>query len=333
MRSIPPSPQQPRVALYRAGDLDLPSDFNRRGAEGARQRGDPETIANAELNLADAFLAQGDLALAQEFLDGVSRLVHDPATSDWMKWRYSTHLFASLGDSGWPAVTPPGRRSSPPSAWTSLGAPTRGSISSRAGDSRERLPWAPPGGRSGRVVATGPDAGPDHWQPDAALEDPPRPGPAPRRGQAAGASPAGIPGRPCGHRAGQGTPAELRAARQSRTFPADSACLRPERFLFKANTSWAGRLFTKASERQRKPSLYCWLHRPQHGYACTAMIISRTPALTAGVDPIGRPDWRWCVTHPRLLLLHCPGHAHQYRRALPAAHRWQYTTPRLCGDG
>jgi hypothetical protein len=24
--------------------------------------------------------------------------VHHPATSDWMKWRYSMHLFASLGD-------------------------------------------------------------------------------------------------------------------------------------------------------------------------------------------------------------------------------------------
>jgi tetratricopeptide (TPR) repeat protein len=41
---------------------------------------------------------QGDLTLAQEFLDGVYRLVHDPATSDWMKWRYSMHLFASLGE-------------------------------------------------------------------------------------------------------------------------------------------------------------------------------------------------------------------------------------------
>jgi tetratricopeptide (TPR) repeat protein len=36
--------------------------------------------------------------LAQESLDGVYRLVNDPATSDWQKWRYSTHLFASLGE-------------------------------------------------------------------------------------------------------------------------------------------------------------------------------------------------------------------------------------------
>ena len=80
------------------GDLNRALDLNRRGAEGARTRGDPETIANAELNLADVFLTQGDLPLAQEFLDGVYRLVHHPATSDWMKWRYSMHLFASLGD-------------------------------------------------------------------------------------------------------------------------------------------------------------------------------------------------------------------------------------------
>jgi tetratricopeptide (TPR) repeat protein len=84
--------------LMECGDLDRALDLNRRGAERARQRGDAETIANAELNLADVFLVQGDLPLAREFLDGVYRLVHHPATSDWMKWRYSMHLFASLGD-------------------------------------------------------------------------------------------------------------------------------------------------------------------------------------------------------------------------------------------
>jgi tetratricopeptide (TPR) repeat protein len=80
------------------GVVDRALDFNQRGAEGARQRGDPETIANAELNLGDIFLAQGDLALAQEFLDGVYHLAHDPTTSEWMRWRYSMHLFASLGE-------------------------------------------------------------------------------------------------------------------------------------------------------------------------------------------------------------------------------------------
>ena len=50
------------------------------------------------MNLGDIFLAQGDFTLAQEFLDGIYRLVHNPATSEWMKWRYSMHLFASLGE-------------------------------------------------------------------------------------------------------------------------------------------------------------------------------------------------------------------------------------------
>ncbi|HEX9786973.1 MAG TPA: hypothetical protein VGB09_03060, partial [Candidatus Binatia bacterium] len=80
------------------GDLDRSVDLNRQGAEGARKRGDPETIANPEINLGDIFLAKGDLTLASEFLDGIHRLVKNPATSDWMRWRYSTHLFASLGE-------------------------------------------------------------------------------------------------------------------------------------------------------------------------------------------------------------------------------------------
>jgi tetratricopeptide (TPR) repeat protein len=80
------------------GDLDRALDFNQRGAEGARKRGDPETTANAELNQGDIFLAMGNLALASKFLDGVHRLVNDPTTSEWMKWRYSMHLFASLGE-------------------------------------------------------------------------------------------------------------------------------------------------------------------------------------------------------------------------------------------
>jgi tetratricopeptide (TPR) repeat protein len=80
------------------GDLERALDLNRQGAEGGQKRGDPEVVANAELNLGDIFLIQGDLVLAQEYLDMVHRLTHDPATSDWMKWRYSMHLFASLGD-------------------------------------------------------------------------------------------------------------------------------------------------------------------------------------------------------------------------------------------
>lgn len=80
------------------GNLERGVELNREGAEGARKRGDPETIANPEINLGDIFLAKGDLKLAHEFLDGVHRLVKNPGTGEWMKWRYSTHLFASLGE-------------------------------------------------------------------------------------------------------------------------------------------------------------------------------------------------------------------------------------------
>jgi tetratricopeptide (TPR) repeat protein len=36
--------------------------------------------------------------MARDYLEGVHRLVEDPATSQWMRWRYSIHLFASLGE-------------------------------------------------------------------------------------------------------------------------------------------------------------------------------------------------------------------------------------------
>jgi tetratricopeptide (TPR) repeat protein len=94
--------------LSECGDLDRALALNRQGAEGARKRGDPETIANAELNLSDIFLVQGNLTLAQKCLDSIYDLVHNPATSNWMKWRYSMHLFASLGDF-WLARSDPAR--------------------------------------------------------------------------------------------------------------------------------------------------------------------------------------------------------------------------------
>jgi tetratricopeptide (TPR) repeat protein len=80
------------------GDLERAIDLNQRAADRARKRGDPELIGNSEINLADSLLAKGDPGLALELLTGVLRLVKDPTTSDWMKWRYSTRLFASLGE-------------------------------------------------------------------------------------------------------------------------------------------------------------------------------------------------------------------------------------------
>src|SRR5262245_16160587 len=80
------------------GDLDRARELNQRAAEGGRRRGDHESFANAELNLGDIALMEGDLPLAGDYLESVHHLVNDPATSEWMRWRYTMHAYASLGD-------------------------------------------------------------------------------------------------------------------------------------------------------------------------------------------------------------------------------------------
>ena len=80
------------------GDLGRAEDLNRRAADGARKRRDDESIANADLHMADIVLARGDRVLAREMLDEVHRRLNDPGTSECGRWRYSMHLFASLGE-------------------------------------------------------------------------------------------------------------------------------------------------------------------------------------------------------------------------------------------
>jgi class 3 adenylate cyclase/tetratricopeptide (TPR) repeat protein len=83
---------------FECGDLGRAEDLNRRAAEGARRRRDDESIANADLNLADVVLARGDHVLAREMLEEARHTMNHPATSEWGRWRYSMHLFASLGE-------------------------------------------------------------------------------------------------------------------------------------------------------------------------------------------------------------------------------------------
>lgn len=78
--------------------FDQAISLNQQSADGGRRWNDCEIIANAELNLSDCFLVQGDLIRAQNILEGVYRLVKATTTGDWMKWRYTMHLFASLGE-------------------------------------------------------------------------------------------------------------------------------------------------------------------------------------------------------------------------------------------
>jgi tetratricopeptide (TPR) repeat protein len=69
-----------------------------RSAEVGRRRNGPGTLPNAELNLGDNFMAKGDLARAHDRLEFVHHLARDPPQGEWMKWRYSIRLFASLGE-------------------------------------------------------------------------------------------------------------------------------------------------------------------------------------------------------------------------------------------
>jgi class 3 adenylate cyclase/tetratricopeptide (TPR) repeat protein len=80
------------------GDMERAVELNETARHFSVVRGDPETIANAELNLGDVHLMKNDAKLAQEFFFGVSKVVGDPSTSDWMKWRYSQHLFVGFGE-------------------------------------------------------------------------------------------------------------------------------------------------------------------------------------------------------------------------------------------
>jgi transcriptional regulator with AAA-type ATPase domain/tetratricopeptide (TPR) repeat protein len=80
------------------GDLDEAEALNKTSAQIGRRRRDPGTQPNAELNLGDIVRARGDLPLAQELYDGVHRYWKDPATSQWMRFRYSIRMFASMGE-------------------------------------------------------------------------------------------------------------------------------------------------------------------------------------------------------------------------------------------
>jgi hypothetical protein len=90
------------------GDIERAIQLNRDGLGQSRERGDPETIANCELNLGDAARAKNDPPLAMEYFDSVHGLARKPTTSDWMKWRYSQHLFAGLGET-WVAMDDPSK--------------------------------------------------------------------------------------------------------------------------------------------------------------------------------------------------------------------------------
>jgi transcriptional regulator with AAA-type ATPase domain/tetratricopeptide (TPR) repeat protein len=80
------------------GDLEEAERLNTISAHIGQRRRDPGTQPNAELNLADIHLARGDMAVARELYDGVFKYWKAPATSEWMRFRYSIRMFASMGE-------------------------------------------------------------------------------------------------------------------------------------------------------------------------------------------------------------------------------------------
>ena len=81
-------------------NLDPAIRHNLAGLVTAQQVGDPEIIRNAEINLGDCYLLQGDLDRAQSILEKVyaDSLQRGKWGEEWMKWRYLQHCCHSLGE-------------------------------------------------------------------------------------------------------------------------------------------------------------------------------------------------------------------------------------------
>jgi tetratricopeptide (TPR) repeat protein len=81
-------------------NLEAASRYNQEGAEASYTVGEPEIIRNAEINLGDDYLLLGDLEQAQRYLEKVYQDTqqHGKWGEEWMKWRYSQHLYHSLGE-------------------------------------------------------------------------------------------------------------------------------------------------------------------------------------------------------------------------------------------
>jgi tetratricopeptide (TPR) repeat protein len=81
-------------------NLEAAIRYNQEGVEASSKIGDPEIIRNAAINLGDDYLLLGDLEQAQHYLENVYADTQQRGQwgEEWMKWRYSQHLYHSLGD-------------------------------------------------------------------------------------------------------------------------------------------------------------------------------------------------------------------------------------------
>jgi tetratricopeptide (TPR) repeat protein len=73
------------------GWADRARDYNERAAALAREIGDPEILANADINLAINHLALGDPDRALALIEPLEATLARPG-DPWMRWRYALHV-------------------------------------------------------------------------------------------------------------------------------------------------------------------------------------------------------------------------------------------------
>jgi tetratricopeptide (TPR) repeat protein len=82
--------------LAEVGSHARARQFNERAATVAREIGDPEIIANSEINLTVNHLGLGDFAAAGAHLEPLLAALARPG-DPWMRWRYALHAYDAAG--------------------------------------------------------------------------------------------------------------------------------------------------------------------------------------------------------------------------------------------
>jgi tetratricopeptide (TPR) repeat protein len=78
------------------GGAERARTYNVRAAELAREIGDPEILANADINLAMNYLTLGNTERALEHLQPIEQALARPG-DPWMRWRYALHALDARG--------------------------------------------------------------------------------------------------------------------------------------------------------------------------------------------------------------------------------------------
>jgi len=79
------------------GCVEQARDYNERAGALARQIGDPEILANADINLAANHFALGDRERAIALLEPIESALARPG-DPWMRWRYALHVQQTRGE-------------------------------------------------------------------------------------------------------------------------------------------------------------------------------------------------------------------------------------------